>query len=289
MHKVATRPRILCYNDMIGWALDHVDIPTRTIFNCQKVFVGSFQLEHIHVMYKLSPTPKFTYNDSFLEYFNKKECDQFGKILFDLIKDWYSRPKKFRADSHDTYSISSLESQFVYIAMIMCRLYGKENTTHLFLPWVPIIHTVAEGYSFEWAKILLDNLASEITEYKAHKNKGKSTSFFMSSYIMDVICFMTPFSLIGWICIPNSAEPIHIYHSKLWEDKAKDFFYEICNWVVVSMHTAIFGNPPPRILEKLWLNWAEWQNGTLRNTFPILGFLVVQLLHMLYRNFYQTD
>jgi hypothetical protein len=33
MHKVATRPILLPYNDMIKWALDHVDIPTRTIFN----------------------------------------------------------------------------------------------------------------------------------------------------------------------------------------------------------------------------------------------------------------
>ena len=47
IHKIATRPRLLPYNDMIGWALDNVDIPTRTIFNSQKVVVGSFWLEHL--------------------------------------------------------------------------------------------------------------------------------------------------------------------------------------------------------------------------------------------------
>jgi hypothetical protein len=81
----------------------------------------------------------------------------------------------------------------MYIAMMICRLYEKENTTHFFLPWVPIIHTVAEGYSFDWAKILSDSLASEITEYQTKKAKGKPTSFFMSAYIMDAIYFMTPF------------------------------------------------------------------------------------------------
>jgi hypothetical protein len=85
----------------------------------------------------------------------------------------------------------------MYIAMKMCRLYGKENTTHLFLPWVPIIHTIAEGYSFHWAKILSDSLASDITEYQAKKSKGKSTSFFMSAYNMDAIYFMTPFPMMG--------------------------------------------------------------------------------------------
>jgi hypothetical protein len=42
LHKIATRPRLFPYNDMIGWALENVDIPTRTIFNSQKVAVGSF-------------------------------------------------------------------------------------------------------------------------------------------------------------------------------------------------------------------------------------------------------
>jgi hypothetical protein len=143
MHKITTRPSLLPYNDMIKWALDHVDIPTRTIFNSQKVTVGSFRPEHmIQVMYKLSSTPNFVYNASFLVNVNKKECDQYGKSLSDLIKDWCSHPEKFIADSHSIYSISLLEPQFMYITIMMCRLYGKENTTHLFLPWVPIIHTI---------------------------------------------------------------------------------------------------------------------------------------------------
>ena len=33
MNKVATRLSLLPYNDMIKWEPDHVDIPTRTIFN----------------------------------------------------------------------------------------------------------------------------------------------------------------------------------------------------------------------------------------------------------------
>jgi hypothetical protein len=123
-------------------------------------------------MYKLSSTSNFTYNTSFIENFSKKECDQYGKNLLDLIKDWCSRPKKFKANSHGICSISSLQPHFIYISMMMCTLYGKENTTHFFLPWVPIIHTMAEGYSFDWAKILSDNLASEITEYQAKKAKG---------------------------------------------------------------------------------------------------------------------
>jgi hypothetical protein len=145
--------------------------------------------------------------------------------------------------------------------MMTCRLYGREDTTHFFLPWVPLIHTVAEGCSFDWAKLLSDSLTSRITEYRTQRESGKAASFFMSAYIMDVVCFMTPFPLMSWSWTPSDAKPIHVYHSKLWEDKAADFIYEIFNWVMVSMHVIIFGNPPPRISDSIAANLssvADW-------------------------------
>jgi hypothetical protein len=78
---------------------------------------------------------------------------------------------------------------------------------------------------------------------------------------MDVVCFMTPFPLMGWSWTPTSAEPIHLYHLKLREDKVKDFFYEIFNYVVVLMHVFIYGCPPPKIFDKIVTNLGkivEW-------------------------------
>jgi hypothetical protein len=82
------------------------------------------------------------------------------------------------------------------------------------------MHEVAEGFSFDWAKVLSDNLAKEIIEYQSLKAKGKLAPFYMLAYIMDAICFMTSFPLMSWSWTPTNAEPIHLYHSKLWEDKA---------------------------------------------------------------------
>jgi hypothetical protein len=42
LHKVAARPKLFPYTDMIRWALEHVDIPTRTIYNHQRTIFGSF-------------------------------------------------------------------------------------------------------------------------------------------------------------------------------------------------------------------------------------------------------
>jgi hypothetical protein len=212
MHKITARPWLLPYYDMIRWALDHVDIPTRTIISEKRVTIGTFRPEHLQAMYQLSPTPNFTYNVEFLEGFKEKECKQYGRNLSDLIRDRVSHPAKFRADSNGIYSVASLEPPFRYIAMMACRLYGREDTTHCFLPWVPLIHTVTEGISFDWAKLLLDSLTSRITEYQVQKVSGKETSFFMFAYIMDVICFMTPFPVMSWRWTPSSTDPIHVYH-----------------------------------------------------------------------------
>ena len=149
MHKVVARPRLLPYYDMIRWALDHVDIPTRTIINEQGVTVGTFRLESLQVMYKLPPTSDFSYNAEFLYGFKQKEFEQYMKSLSDLIKDWVSHPAKFRADNNGIYSISSLEPQFKYVVMMTCRLYGREDTMHFFLQWVPLIYSVEEGSSFD--------------------------------------------------------------------------------------------------------------------------------------------
>jgi hypothetical protein len=261
LHKIVARPRIIPYNDMISWALEHVDIQTRSIINHQQVVVGSFRPEHLQVMYKLSPTPKYTYNAAFLLEFERKECTQYARNGHDIVKTWWGHPEKFRADAHGMYATTSLDAHMLYVAMMLCHLFGKKNPTHFSVEWVAIMNEVAEGYTFNWAKMLSDNLAKEIADYKSAKSKGKPAPFYMSAYVMDAICFMTPFPLMNWSWTPASSEPIHFYHSKLWEEKAKDFFYEICHNVVVPVHIAIYGHPPPRISERIMGNLgklADW-------------------------------
>jgi hypothetical protein len=91
-----------------------------------------------------------------------------------------------------------------------------------------------------------------------HQNqKGKPDPLYMLAYIMDSICFMTPFPLMNWSWTPASFEPIHFYHSKLWEENAKDLFYEIFHCIVVPVHLAIYGHSPPRILESIMGNLGK--------------------------------
>jgi hypothetical protein len=99
----------------------------------------------------------------------------------------------------------------------------------------------------------------------------------MSAYIMDAICFMTPFPLMNWSWTQTSAEPIHFYHSKLWEEKSKDLFYKICHHVVVPIHIALYGHPPPRISDRIMGNlgrlayWFIEENFSYINGFWMLS------------------
>jgi hypothetical protein len=56
-------------------------------------------------------------------------------------------------------------------------------------------------------------------------------------------------------------EPIHVYHSKLWEENVKDFFYEIYHYVVIPLHQILYGYAPPCISKTIVGNLraiADW-------------------------------
>ena len=115
-----------------------------------------------------------------------------------MIKGWARSEANFRDDSHGIYSTSSLNKYMVYVAMMLCRLFGRKYPCHFHADWVTFLEEVLEGNSFNWHKILSDNLTQEILNYKAAKSNGQPVSFYMSAYLMYAICFMTPFPLMNW-------------------------------------------------------------------------------------------
>jgi hypothetical protein len=261
LHKVVARPRLFSYTDMVIWALDKVDVPTRSILNEQGKVIGSFRPEHIQVMYKLSPIHKHTLNSEFLAAFQQKECVEGGQTYSDIIKEWARDKNKFRADAQGIYATASLNDYMRYLAMMLCRLYGKRDSNHFSAEWTPLLEEVSEGRSFNWHKILSDNITSEVTKYQTARSKGQTVAFYMSAYIIDAICFRTPFPLMNWNWDPSCAEPVHKYHSALWEDNAKDNFYEICHYVIIPLHRMFFGCEPPRISHTVMENIktvADW-------------------------------
>jgi hypothetical protein len=183
LHKVVARLRLVSYTDMVAWALDKVDVPTRSILNEQGAVIGSFRPEHIQVMYKLSPNYRHTLNSEFLAAFQQKECVESGQTYPDMIRGWSRDENKFRDDLHGIYVTASLNDYMRYLAMMLCRLYGKKDSNHFSAEWTPFLEEVLEGRSFNWHKILSDNITTEFTSYKTARSKGQPVAFYMSAGI----------------------------------------------------------------------------------------------------------
>jgi hypothetical protein len=81
----------------------------------------------------------------------------------DFIKGWWRCPSKFRADTDGIYATISLNEYMVYVAIMLCRLFEKKNPCHFPPEWVPFLEEASEGYTFNWRKILSDNLAQEVS------------------------------------------------------------------------------------------------------------------------------
>lgn len=73
---------------------------------------------------------------------------------------------------------------------------------------------------------------------------------FMSTYVMDAICFSFSFSSMGWKWTIQDPTPIHIFHVILWESKFHSHFYKICHKVILPIHKEIFSKKEPRLSTK---------------------------------------
>jgi hypothetical protein len=82
---------------MIGWALENVNVATRTIYNAHKVVVGSFCPEHVQVMYKLSLSFKHTYNVDLLKRFEEEECPEGVNNYPDLDQRLVGTPQEIQS------------------------------------------------------------------------------------------------------------------------------------------------------------------------------------------------
>jgi len=103
---------------------------------------------------------------------------------------------------------------------------------------VTLIEASIDGYIMDWATILSNNLTTQIYNYREKHNvlERMAPPFFMSAYVMDIICFSYDFPSLGWKWIDQFPSPISIYLDILWESKYHAYFYKICREVMLPIH-----------------------------------------------------
>ena len=164
-------------------------------------------------MYHL-PEPQVIYNRQFIEKFVKENPD-----LAETTKDWSRRDEPLKKDKHDMYSTGSLTSPYYFAAAMLCRIFGMPDINKFSWEWLPLLDAATNATIVDWARVLSDNLATTIGNYRSKRAtaQGIYPPFYLSAYIMDAICYISKFPVMGWKWKTQDPLPIHVYHKELWD------------------------------------------------------------------------
>jgi hypothetical protein len=89
--------------------------------------------------------------------------------MVDLIREWWHDSSGLKIISDKVYSIQSLKKLQMLVAIMLCRLYGENDSLKFKLGWVPLIHQTLEGKIFNWAHILSQTFNKKLRNDRKHQ------------------------------------------------------------------------------------------------------------------------
>jgi len=75
LHKIASRPTIVPYYDMVRWIISHTNISTCNVDNSSHQVIGSFRHEDVNYMYNLSQLT-IRLDENFINEFIKEKFEK---------------------------------------------------------------------------------------------------------------------------------------------------------------------------------------------------------------------
>lgn len=136
VHRIATRPKLIPYTNMVKWILDNTDISNREFKTIGQEAIRSFTPDNLRLMYHLLE-PQVTYNRQFVDKFVKENEDR-----MDCTKNWSNNDERIKKDNKSMYSTTSICSPFCFVAFMLCRLFGKPDSNKFSSKWLPLIDAV---------------------------------------------------------------------------------------------------------------------------------------------------
>ena len=138
-----------------------------------------------------------------------------------------------KKDKNGMYTTGSIYSPY-YFATAICSLYNNKFSSE----WLPLEDVAINARIMNWAQILSKNLATTILEYRREGSIASRVypTFFISTYVVDAICFVSKFLVMGWKRMVQNPLPIQIYHKFMWESIFVPHLFKICHGVVLLIH-----------------------------------------------------
>ena len=205
LHLIAERPVVLQTTDVLKWIVMHVDFKHMVVVSDEGKVVRSLTLSSLHNMYRLKLV-EAKCNKEYLDGFHVK----FSKS-YKLTKDWYREEQSFKDRVGITkYNPKEFICPTQFLTAMLSHLHGEADCTNFKAKWIPIAHGVlSTDIVFNWASILYQNMLKAL-ERAMRKIDPKGTTFYFSTYLMDVLCASNSFPSMKCTWTPQ-IPPIHLY------------------------------------------------------------------------------
>ena len=142
---------------------------------------------------------------------------------------------------------------------------------------LPLLDVATNATIVDWAKILFDNLVTAIVSYRSKRAASQRIypPFYLYAYIMDSICYVSKFPIMGWKWTTQDPLPIHVYHKELWDSQFTPYFYQICHGIMLPLYRMLYDKDPPRCSPEEKVEFSPLQDGSERNCSLMSGYLGV--------------
>jgi hypothetical protein len=136
----------------------------------------------------------------------------------------------------------------MYLMALIYQLYGEKDCSKFPEAWIPLAYTMEiSGINFNLGAIIFKKLSINISQAQTPK-EGEVLTFYMASYLLDVICARNIFASMNLRCHVFEL-PIHVYFIILWENRYKRSYALICDDFIARVYFLIFRKEFPRLSE----------------------------------------
>ena len=131
------------------------------------------------------------------------------------------------------------EKTMQIIVIFLSRVFRRKDGSTFLDRWIPIIYQImTSGVTLNQGELTSSNLDNQL------KTVHKDHLFYMSTYLMDVMCASLEFPSLEWKW-ESSLPSVHVYCKMLWENKYKEDYEQICNKFFPTLYETRFGEEIP--------------------------------------------
>ena len=237
LHRATMNTLVLPCPNVIEWITRKINHQHQSILNIEGKVVANYKPSMISQMYQLKEatikvSPKWL-----------KQKSEYADMLT-ILKGWWSKGHFRSKPATVEWKTSKFRKTVQIIVILLSRMFRRKDGSTFLDKWIAIIYQIITSRAtLNWGELISSNLDNQLK--KVHKEH----QFYMSTYLMDVMCANLEFPLLEWKWEP-SLPPVHVYCKMLWENKYKADSDQIYNKFFPTMYQTLFEEETPCLLIK---------------------------------------